>query len=324
MAEDAIPQENLAGVLKRQKEKELIIPEWKGHIEAGGTKTWVEVHGQGFSVERGSDGKDKIKIDESVIPVLIVVGGADYYRFWPLDKTLVAELGVPVIGFDPPGQTGRSENLKDPEGKPRRHTMEEYARFQNELVTTLLGEGRKVNILAMSMGGVPTMMFAGAHPELINRLVLVGTFLKIKDRPLIERIQNLWKRGRGEKETLEQSLKELFDSLQLSPVEAAEAKKRFLNPRWLHSHLVTVVESFVDLLFSADATSLAEKISAPTLLIAGTKDRLAPVSEAQKVQRAIPEAELVTVSTEHSHVLGSSRTFNPISVSAIVEHFTSN
>lgn len=164
----------------------------------------------------------------------MVLGGADFYRYRPFDMELVKN-GQTVIGWDPPGQTGLSENLKDNEGKPKRHTMVNYGEFQNELFNALI-EG-KVNIIAMSMGGIPAALFAGAHPDKVNKLVLADTFATMKNRDFVQKVRGIWGSKLGRKQAIEESLSVIFNSLKLSPRELSEAKNRFLQPYWIGDHL---------------------------------------------------------------------------------------
>ena len=226
--------------------------------------------------------------------------------------------GQTVIGWDPPGQTGLSENLKDNEGKPKRHTMVNYGEFQNELFNALI-EG-KVNIIAMSMGGIPAALFAGAHPDKVNKLVLADTFATMKNRDFVQKVRGIWGSKLGRKQAIEESLSVIFNSLKLSPRELSEAKNRFLQPYWIGDHLTSVAESFVDLIFTADASEACKKITVPTLLIAGKKDELAPVAEMEKLKALIPNAKLVTVDTLHTEILGNAVVFNSTSMVAILDH----
>lgn len=285
--------------------------------EVGKTKTHVVIHGEGLEKVIDEQGRETIKIKEGVTPLFINIGGADFYRYRPFDMELVRN-GHTVVGWDPPGQTGFSENLKDQVGNPRRHTMENYAGFQNDLYSSLT-DG-KVNIIAMSMGGIPTEIFAGTYPDKINKLVLADTFATMKDRDFVQKVRQIWASKLNRKQAIEESLNTIFNSLKLSPQELSEAKNRFLQPQWVGDHLTSVIESFVDIIFTADATEACRKITAPTLLIAGKKDELAPVAEMEKLRALIPNAKLITVDTLHTEVLGNAAVFNSTSMEAILNH----
>lgn len=294
-----------------------VVPEWDGIIEVGKTKTRIAIHGDGFERITDANGKETVRIKEGITPIFVNIGWADDYRYRPFDQELVRN-GYTVVGWDPPGQKGRSEYLRDENDKIVPHNMDEYAKFQNNLYSSLTNG--KVDIIAMSQGGVPTEMFAAAHPEKVNKLVLVGTFAAIRGQEFAEKIKReLALKPTNATISLEKIIKILIYGPELPPEKRPEAERRFLNPAWLAGHASTTLEAIASLLY-ADATEDCGKITAPTLLLAGKKDELAPIKGMEELNVLIPNSKLVTVDTGHVDVLGNDKTFNPESMNAILSH----
>lgn len=304
------------------KEQEQKVSEWDGFIKVRNpeteteTKTHVVIHGNGFEKFRDEQGKESVRIKEGVIPIFVGVGGADKYRTYPFDKELIRR-GYTVVGWDPPGQTGESDSLKDKSGHLVDHTMEAYAEFQDKLYSTLTNG--KIIIAAMSMGGIPAEIFAGAHPDKIHKLILAATFATLKGRVFTESVtKKIEIKALDSRVSLQFALQAQVDSLDLPPEERAEAVRRFFNNKLILSRAKTILQSFASIL-TTDASASCRAIKANTLLLAGKDDKLAPVEGMELMRGLITNSKLVVVNAGHTGVLGNKDHFNPESMATIIQ-----
>lgn len=138
----------------------------------------------------------------------------------------------------------------------------------------------KANILGTSMGGRIAVALAIRHPDLVTRLILVSTSMKASSRS--------WRRC----------------------LIALELRVPFIRG----SHSYAAVRRQLEASSSADFTSRLDEIHVPTLILHGTRDRLAPYTLAEATHEGIKGSQLVTFGGGHLFFLVRAQQF----VAAIV------
>ncbi|HSB37838.1 MAG TPA: alpha/beta hydrolase [Gaiellaceae bacterium] len=222
----------------------------------------------------------------------------------------LADLGglddaLELVILDPRG-TGTSTRPADAAA----YDFEHYVADLEEL-RVHLGQER-IDLLGFSHGGMVAMAYAAAHPKRIGRLLLVGTLAHRDEsldgeleRGLAERQDEPWfadaRAALAEEEAGhfedEQALAEnlsrqwplyfgrygereqAFVQTLAGLVPNADALRRFNSAVWP----------------SLDLRPALARVEAPTLVVAGERDFVAPPAAARAIAEAIPEAELVVV-----------------------------
>jgi pimeloyl-ACP methyl ester carboxylesterase len=206
---------------------------------------------------------------ETQSPAVVCVHGAGGSRLnWPREIRRLP--GAETIVLDLPGH-GRSSGAGC-------RTVEGYTAV---LVATFkaLNLSRAI-VLGHSMGGAVALQMALSHPARVQGLVLIGTGARLRVAPaLLEELL----------EAPEQAIA-LIVEWAFGPDAPAELKRAGQEvmaqtpPQVLHGDFV-----------ACDAFDVAGRlgdIAAPTLVIAGTADRLTPLKYAEFLAREIPGAEL--------------------------------
>lgn len=121
---------------------------------------------------------------------------------------------------------------------------------------------RRADVLGVSVGGSVALRLAAERPELVGRLVLGGAFVRPPRAAL--RMQRL--------------------ALRLVP------ESRLLRAGVSRKRMLTVI----DALGTFDGTETMRTVTAPTLVVVGSKDRLGRVG-ADQLARGIPGARLEVV-----------------------------
>jgi pimeloyl-ACP methyl ester carboxylesterase len=158
-----------------------------------------------------------------------------------------------------------------------------------------LGVGRAA-LVGHSMGGAIAMRFAAAYPERVDRLALVGSALPD------ERMRLTWYpllRGLlpipaalvlGNMRLLRRFLGRIvYDPAFITDDLWAE----YTRPSRIRGSVACLVKMFGDARF--DAPLPPARVSAPTLLIWGEADRVAPLHDAHSLFRRLPNVALEVV-----------------------------
>ncbi|MFC7343157.1 alpha/beta fold hydrolase [Saccharopolyspora griseoalba] len=210
---------------------------------------------------------------------------------------------VRALRFDLRGQGGSAP------AEPGLATIERCADDLAELIESRVPSGR-VLLAGHSMGGMTIMALAERHPELLGRvsgIALVGTSagdLSAPDFRLSRPAAAVFNAG------------ERLLRARLAASRGARVARgsRWLRPgiRWLlfgtrpqREHVAAAADwvasthpastaSYRESLAVHERLTALERIAGiPTVILAGTRDRLTPVSHAQRIADALPEAELV-------------------------------
>ena len=136
------------------------------------------------------------------------------------------------------------------------YSIEMMAQDLYEALTAI--DMSRVDIMGISMGGRIAIDLATRHPEIIDRLVLVST---------CARVLRTWRRTF------------VFDVLHRLPL------LRGRQPRYAFERQSEASASY-------DGTRALQQITAPTLILNGRRDTLAPLHLANELRSGIKESEL--------------------------------
>ena len=198
-------------------------------------------------------------------PLLHIHGSAFGHRnFERLTPLLIDRFGV--IDFDLPGY-GQSI------GGPTKQGMDGLSHQVAELVGAIGYE--RVHVHGTSFGAMIALNLAAHHPDRVDRLVL-SCFLARYDNAA-RMMRSTWKRA-----ALESGMEAVADL-----TSVAGFARRFYDEPWAEAQLAWMREAFshtepaafvasTETIERADLSPLVEKVTAPTLLIAGAEDNMTP------------------------------------------------
>jgi len=215
-------------------------------------------------------------------PALFVHGAGSEKDIWLFVSHYVAEKlpDKPLLLLDLPGH-GDSE-------PPGRQSIESYA----AVVTEFLQANRlgPVDIIGHSMGGLIAQAAALAQPQLVRKLCLAATGARLKVLPLIF-------------ELLPEQTEAFFSNMQqfaFGPSIERKLAEKVID-RMRHLDPLTIRGDFV----ACDAFDARERLSeifAPTLVVAGDQDLLAPAKINRKLADGLPFARYVELA-ETGHMI---------------------
>jgi len=217
-------------------------------------------------------------------PLLLVMGMSGTYDHW--DERFVGELARHrrVILYDHRG-VGRSAPLEGP------FTIADLAGDALGLVERLGLE--RVDLLGFSMGGMIAQEVAINDPQRVGRLVLAATFAGGRNslptpRETAERLGGALQSGNREL-----ALRTAWE-LNISAARLADEElwQRFLAIGRRRVVPLAVIQRQLEAILRFDAYDRLPEISAPTLVIHGTEDRMLPVGNGEILAGRIPGARL--------------------------------
>jgi pimeloyl-ACP methyl ester carboxylesterase len=146
----------------------------------------------------------------------------------------------------------------------------------------------RATVVAESFGGTVALLFALAYPERVERLVLLNTFARYPNRPLV-----YW--GRVLARTTPAPVVQIVRTIVDTPVLALEgipghARKRFLAAAYKQP--LTAYARRLDLIEAFDLRERLGDVRVPTLVVCGESDRVVPNDEARLLAERIPDAAL--------------------------------
>ena len=193
-----------------------------------------------------------------------------------------------VIALDNRG-SGRSDKPPGP------YTIAQMADDVKGLLEALNIE--KAHVLGISLGGFIAQEFALRYPQHLGKLILVSTSLGGQNLvlPDAEVLQFFAQIGTGSpEENLEQGLQFVFtpECLAKRPKEIEELRN------WMRKERVPQAAYLAQLMAATgfDAETRASQIQAPTLIVAGARDRVVPAENARRLAAVIPSAKLIMLS----------------------------
>jgi pimeloyl-ACP methyl ester carboxylesterase len=225
----------------------------------------------------------------SAPPLLLIHGFASSNLVWSKVLLPLAEAGFRVIAPDLLGY-GYS-------GKPREldYTIASQAKMIIGLLKQL-GIAR-VCLVGSSYGGAVAATIALDHPELVEKLVLVGAvtnnkptrymLMRLFGSPIIGDI--LSPLVVGSRRLLRMRMKRVYDRHAWEMDERrVQARHLPLATRGTHRAIIRTVRRWDAERISRDAHLLAQ----PTLIVWGDRDREVPLADGERLQQEIPNSRL--------------------------------
>lgn len=148
----------------------------------------------------------------------------------------------------------------------------------------------RIDLLGFSMGGCAAQQFALDHPDRVDHLVLAATFpvMNPQSRMFLDAVHDVYRSGATDRQMFDLICPWLFSTDFLADPAHADW---FVYPEGEEQDRDAWSAAYqAQRLF--DATARLAQITAPTLVVAGGHDRLAPVSDALKLVQGIPGATL--------------------------------
>ena len=237
-------------------------------VKVGDINIYYEVHGEGE-------------------PLLLIMGYGANSRWWDPQIPVFSQ-EYQVIAFDNRG-TGQSDKPDIP------YTME---MMEEDTVGLLEAIGiNAAHVFGVSMGGMIAQEFALRYPHKVMSLILACTTPGGRNAvmPDEEAMTFLFDMGRMKDMTLEEQARELLPFL---------FTKEFIDksPKLIDELIAGILEYVTPLhgyqrqgeaIMRFNAYERLPEIKAPTLVMAGTADRLIPVENSRIIASRIPGAELV-------------------------------
>lgn len=240
-------------------------------------KQWIEVNGTALRYEMAGAGP-------SVLVLVHEMGGT--LDSW--DHVLPAlSANRRVLRFDTRG-AGQSEKLAAPVG------METMADDIAALLDAL-GVAQKVAIAGCAVGGGIAMTFALRHAARTAALIAMGPATGVAPE---RRAATLARAEDTERRGMAAVVEESFANSYPPEVRHDAEHYRQFRARWIAND----PRSYAAIYCMLVATDLAPeygKIACPTLLLAGTHDRLRPPALVEPIAQAIPGARFQALETGH-------------------------
>lgn len=176
---------------------------------------------------------------------------------------------------------------------------DDYANWLNQFIDNLSLKSKPV-LLGHSFGSIIASNYASQYSQNIDRLILLNPISSATTEEFVHLTDFYYKVG----QLLPESLGRHWFSSKILTVAASEIMMRTHNHQLRHKinqqHLAhfsdfydtkSLVESY-RASSRGNVSQYATAIKIPTLLIAGECDKIAPVSEARKLQKLFPDAQL--------------------------------
>jgi DNA-binding SARP family transcriptional activator/pimeloyl-ACP methyl ester carboxylesterase len=159
-----------------------------------------------------------------------------------------------------------------------------------ELEAVVRRAGPPVNLLGMSQAGPTAIALAAAHPELVRRLVLWGSYAngpRIFSRPdisasVIALVRAHW--GLGSR---------ILSDLYL-PEVSAEAARHFARVL-RDSAPADVAAAYLEQIFDVDVSALLSRVETPALVLHYRDDRVIPFSGGQQLAAGLPDCSFLAL-----------------------------
>ena len=211
-----------------------------------------------------------------------------------------------VLTFDLPG-FGHSTKDNAP------YTPDNYAAFVRYAVETELG-ARPIMLVGHSLGGAIALRYAAQHPQSVKALVLVDVpgilyrtaYSQYLTRLGINMLPNLYPAQNDHLGNLTGNLFRFFERLRPDPEAIV------LSPRLRESLLSADPTRIAGLALALqDFSNDLPKVTAPTLLLWGRRDEIAPLRNGRALAAMLPHAQLeVFESSGHTPMDDVPATFN--------------
>lgn len=232
-------------------------------VKANGIEIYYEVHGKGT-------------------PLVLVPGFAMNHLAWGPVVPALSERFQTII-FDNRG-AGNSDSPAHP------YTIDEMAKDTLALLDKLRVE--KAHFLGQSMGSVICQQIAHAAPRRIEKLILCGTFSKVKptSRYAFQSIGRLYEEGLSADRVIELFFPFIFSDAFLADRGKVEQLKMMIKQDPYPMNLTGYKRQF-EALEHFNSEKILPKITAPTLVLGYEQDICTTSEAAHQVAEKIPKAK---------------------------------
>src|SRR3954447_22077995 len=239
-------------------------------------------------------------------PILLIMGLATQMIAWHEDFCReLAERGFYVVRFDN-RDIGRSTHFDfSPPNvgqmlrrrvSPEQYTLSDMAEDAAVLMREL--ELAPAHVIGASMGGMIGQMLAAEHPELVTSLtsIMSTTGSRLKGQPSLALYRFLLKRAPSERSAYIDHTAAIFEAIG-SPGMFNEDDVRDLAARSYDrdDDRNATGRQLAAILASGNRTRALRRISVPTLVMHGTKDKLVAPSGGRATAKAVRGARLMKV-----------------------------
>lgn len=216
-------------------------------------------------------------------PVVVLVHGAGMDRtVWQMQTRFLAHHGYRVVAIDLPGHGGTAG--------PALETVEAYATWLADVLVAL--DAGPVHLGGHSMGAFIALELAGAHPSLVQSLLLFGVAAAMPVHPtLLEAAANN-----------DPLAGQLMSGWALSPSSKTGAHPSPGQNMVAGTQAVVELSApgvlATDLVASSSyegAVAAAERVLTPTTLILGSDDKMTPVRGTPPLVEALTDATVVVL-----------------------------
>jgi 3-oxoadipate enol-lactonase len=220
---------------------------------------------------------------------------------WQLQLPALLESGYRILAPDMRG-FGKSSYPEGPNSP--RIMAEDVANFLNRLEVT------SVYVVGISMGGTIALQFALEHPSMVDSLLLVNTFARLRPRKI-----SYW---------LFYSIRFLLIQVLGIPYQARFVAKRLfpypeqeLLRETFYNQIIqanpagyrSTIKSFVNF----NVTDRLCEIQSPTLVVTGDEDTVVPPKTQKELADKIPNADQVVINnTGHAVIVEKPEEFNHV------------
>jgi 3-oxoadipate enol-lactonase len=223
----------------------------------------------------------------SGVPLVLIMGIGATCQGWLVLQVPELSRDRPNVVFDNRG-AGRSE---DPGAD---FTTADLAGDLLALLDELHIE--RASLLGAFMGGMVAQELAIRHPERVHTLTLVGTFARAdaRRRMLLEHWRSLADAQVSYETRVKSRLLWSLHDLTFEQSDIIDAMLRFYLDRDAPME-DKVVQRQIDACLAHDALDRLDRIQAPTLVVCGEQDLVAPLPLARELANRIPQARLVPI-----------------------------
>lgn len=226
-------------------------------------------------------------VSDSAAPPLVLIHGlgeAGVRDFYPILQSLAEKRRV--IAFDLPG-FGRSSKGNE------EYTPARYVEVVRRLIDAL-AKG-KADVVGHSMGGAIALMHAGTHPQQVRRLVLVDAAGILHREAFVgEQVRATFDPARKEVPNVVEAIEAAAGRLLRKGREFEPPPELVLKSAWLRKGALGGEPGRIAALglITTNLGTAIAAVQAPTLLLWGAKDHIAPLRTAQLLVDRLARAHL--------------------------------
>ena len=217
-------------------------------------------------------------------PLVMIQGLGQTFESWTFQIPYFKRKMM-VIALDNRG-VGKSSRPDYP------YTMEMFVEETKALLDHL-NIGEKLHLIGVSMGGMIAQNFVLKYPKMVKTLILLATSAKMDPNPLIEEYKLI------ERMDVENAYKKklnlLFSDSFIENLKKDEKLNDLLKKK-LVIESTTTIQDYINrgaAITGHDTRNDLQKITIPTLIMAGTKDKIIPFEESEYLHANIPNSNLI-------------------------------